>query len=218
MKREVPKENGARRSADAGEGEKNQSRDIALLVIVVFLVAIYFVREFYIPDNPAPVTSTPPLEKTVFEIHEPSGFSKVYTSPKDISLKDAMAKTGSPPSSIASQKQGLPLTPWVNGLKNSDSPIKSGSKITISKDGSVQIGQMSGEKHIVFSIPLNINRATAQDFEALPGIGPKLAEEIIATRKRLGGFKTVDDLKKVKGIGDKKFEKIREKISVGEKY
>ncbi|MEK6540390.1 MAG: helix-hairpin-helix domain-containing protein [Deltaproteobacteria bacterium] len=205
MKREVPKENGARRSADAGEGEKNQSRDIALLVIAVFLVAIYFVREFYIPGNPAPATSTPPVEKTVFEIQEPPGFSKVYTSPKDISLKDAMAKTGRPPSSIASQKQGL---------KNSDSPIKSGSKITISKDGSVQIGQMSGEKHIVFSIPLDINRATAQDFEALPGIGPKLAEEIIATRKRLGGFKTVDDLKKVKGIGDKKFEKIREKISV----
>ncbi len=205
MKREVPKENGARRSADAGEGEKNQSTDIALLVLAVFLVAIYFVREFYIPDNPAPATSTPPLEKTVFEIQEPSGFSKVYTSPKDISLKDAMAKTGRPPSSIASQKQGL---------KNPDSPIKSGSKITIDKDGSAQIGQMSGEKHIIFSIPLDINKATAQDFEVLPGIGPNLAERIIETRKRLGGFKTVDDFKKVKGIGDKKFEKIRGMIKV----
>ena len=73
---------------------------------------------------------------------------------------------------------------------------------------------MGGEKHLIFSIPLDINRATAQDFEALPGIGPKLAEEIIATRKGLGGFKTIDGLKKVKGIGDKKFERIRGRLTV----
>ena len=41
-----------------------------------------------------------------------------------------------------------------------------------------------------------------------------LAEKIIETRKALGGFKSIKDLKKVKGIGDKKFEKIREMVAV----
>ncbi|MEK7842063.1 MAG: helix-hairpin-helix domain-containing protein [Deltaproteobacteria bacterium] len=202
MKREVSNENGVRRDADAGEAERK--RDIALLVTAVFLVVIYFTRGFYIPDNPAPATSTPLIKKTVFEIEDSSGLNKVYTSPKDISLKDAMAMAGEPP---------FPhFIKGKRGLKYADTIIKTGSKITINKDGSAQVGQMSGEKHIVFSIPLDINMATVQDFEALPGIGPKLAQEIVETRERLGGFKTIDDLKKVKGIGDKKFSKIMDKL------
>ena len=208
MKREVSNENGVRRNADAGEGGKNQSRDIALLVIAVFLVAVYFIKGFSMTDSPPPPPVDHPEGQIIFEVEDPSSFSKVYTSPKDISLKDAMARAGEIPSHPPFSKGGM------GGLKHADTVIKSGSKITIDKDGSAQIGQMSGEKHIVFFIPLNINKATAQDFEALPGIGPKLTEEIIATRKRLGGFKNIDGLKKVKGIGEKKFGKIREMISV----
>lgn len=200
MKREASNENEVRRNADAGEGEK--SRDTALLVIAVFLVAVYFIKGFSITDSLPPPPVDHPQGQTIFEIEDPFNFSKVYTSPKDISLKDAMARAGA---AVSSQKQGL---------NNPDTSVKSGSKITIDKDGSAQIGQMSGEKHLIFSIPLDINRSTAQDFEALPGIGPKLAEEIIATRKRLGGFKTIGDLKKVKGIGDKKLEKIRGRLTV----
>ena len=206
MKKEVSNENGVRRNADAWEGEKG--RDIALLVIAVFLVAVYFIKGFSMTDSPPPPPVDHPEGQIIFEVEDPSNFSKVYTSPKDISLKDAMARAGEIPSHPPFSKGGM------RGLKNADTVIKSGSKITIDKDGSAKIGQMSGEKHLIFSIPLDINKTTAQDFEALPGIGPKLAEEIIATRKRLGGFKTIGDLKKVKGIGDKKFEKIREMISV----
>ena len=208
MKREVSNENGVRRNADAGEGEKNQSRDIALLVIAVFLVAVYFIKGFSITDSPLPAPVDHPQGQTIFEVEDPSNFSKVYTSPKDISLKDAMARAGEIPSRPPFSKGGM------GGLKHADTVIKSGSKITIDKDSSAQIGQMSGEKHIIFSIPLDINKATAHDFEALPGIGPKLAEEIIATRKKLGGFKTIGDLKKVKGIGEKKFERIRGILTV----
>lgn len=200
MKRAAANE--GKRGADSAGDENNWSRDIALLLIAVFLVTIYFARGFYIPDNPAPAASTPSVEKTVFEIEDSSGSSKVYTSPKDISPKDAMTMTGAPPFN----------NKWENGLSHTDTTIKTGSKITINKDGSAQIGRMSGERHIVFSIPLDINMATAQDFEALPGIGPKLAQKIVETRERLGGFKTIDDLKKVKGIGDKKIRRIRDKL------
>lgn len=200
MKRAAANEE--KRGVDSAGDEKNWSRDIALLATAIFLVTIYFTRGFYIPDNPAPATSAPPVEKTIFEIEDSSGSSKVYTSPKDISPKDAMLMAGA-----------HPFNKWKSGLRYTDTTIKTGSKITINKDGSAQIGRMSGEKHIVFSIPLDINMATAQDFEALPGIGPKLAQKIVETRERLGGFKTIDDLKKVKGIGDKKFKKIMDKLT-----
>lgn len=56
---------------------------------------------------------------------------------------------------------------------------------------------------------VNINSATAGDFEGLPAIGSELAGRIIRYREGVGGFKSIDEIKQVRGIGDKLFEKIR---------
>jgi len=60
----------------------------------------------------------------------------------------------------------------------------------------------------------NINTASAGELEKLSGIGPKIAEEIVKYRDANGPFKTVEDLKSVKGIGAKKFESIQAKVTV----
>jgi competence protein ComEA len=61
---------------------------------------------------------------------------------------------------------------------------------------------------------LDLNRATDQDFDALPGVGPKLAERIMEYRRSVGGFHSLDELREVKGIGKKKFERIRPLVTV----
>ena len=61
---------------------------------------------------------------------------------------------------------------------------------------------------------LDVNRATEQDFDALPGIGPKLAERIMEYRQSVGAFHSLDELRAVKGIGNKKFERIRPLVTV----
>ncbi|MDQ7990402.1 MAG: helix-hairpin-helix domain-containing protein [Candidatus Dactylopiibacterium sp.] len=61
---------------------------------------------------------------------------------------------------------------------------------------------------------ININTATAEELASLPGIGPGKAQAIIDFRKAHGGFKTLDELKEVKGIGDKTFEKLRPELSL----
>jgi competence protein ComEA len=61
---------------------------------------------------------------------------------------------------------------------------------------------------------LDLNRATEQDFDALPGIGPRLAERIMAYRQSVGAFHSLDGLRAVKGIGKKKFERIRPLVTV----
>lgn len=61
---------------------------------------------------------------------------------------------------------------------------------------------------------LDLNRATKQDFDALPGIGPKLAERIMEHRQSVGAFHSLDELREVKGIGNKKFERIRPLVTV----
>lgn len=61
---------------------------------------------------------------------------------------------------------------------------------------------------------VNINTATQTELETLTGIGPSLALKIINYRKENGKFKTIEDIKNVSGIGDSKFEAIKNEICV----
>ena len=61
---------------------------------------------------------------------------------------------------------------------------------------------------------ININTATKDELDTLPGIGPSKAEAIITYRETVGAFKTIEDIKNVKGIGDKTFENLKDYITV----
>ncbi len=61
---------------------------------------------------------------------------------------------------------------------------------------------------------VNINTATQTQLESLPGVGPSTASKIIAYRKEKGKFNQIEDVKKVSGIGEAKFDKIKNNIVV----
>lgn len=62
--------------------------------------------------------------------------------------------------------------------------------------------------------PLNINAATAEQLESLPGVGPAIAAAIVEHRQRIGGFSSVDGLLAVSGIGPSKLDLIRALVAV----
>ena len=61
---------------------------------------------------------------------------------------------------------------------------------------------------------VNINTASVLQLQELPGIGPSLAERIVAYRDANGSFKSTDQLTEVKGIGKRKMEKFRDRITL----
>ncbi len=61
---------------------------------------------------------------------------------------------------------------------------------------------------------ININQASAQELETLPGVGPATAEKIIRYREDNGWFKAKEDIKKVPSIGDSKFQKLSDRITL----
>lgn len=62
---------------------------------------------------------------------------------------------------------------------------------------------------------VNINSASAEELRALPGIGPSKAAAIVEYRNQNGSFKSVDELKNVKGIGEGILNRLRDEATVG---
>ena len=103
--------------------------------------------------------------------------------------------------------------------------LEDGMKITIPSMLDVEediITENSGENIIIESnkeyssskISININKATTDEFAKLPGIGNSLAARIVKYREENGKFKKIEDIKNVSGIGENKFEQIKDLISV----
>jgi competence ComEA-like helix-hairpin-helix protein len=63
--------------------------------------------------------------------------------------------------------------------------------------------------------PVNVNTATSEQLQEVPGIGPATANKILQARKSYGAFKSVDDLQAIKGIGPKRLDKMRKYLTVG---
>ncbi len=63
--------------------------------------------------------------------------------------------------------------------------------------------------------PINLNTATSEELQQVPGIGPVTADKILQMRRSYGAFKSVDDLRAVRGIGPKRLEKMRKYLTVG---
>jgi competence protein ComEA len=65
--------------------------------------------------------------------------------------------------------------------------------------------------------PVNLNTASVSEIATLPGVGPKAAQRIVEYRQKNGGFKKIEELMNVKGIGEKSFLKLKPLITVAEK-
>ncbi len=99
-----------------------------------------------------------------------------------------------------------------------DSPdqIASGSRLEIGADGQYQLARMHGAELLTLGLALDVNTASAPDLDALPGIGPALAQRIVDYRRTRGPFKKIDDLINVSGIGPKLLEKIKPYLMIAE--
>ncbi len=61
---------------------------------------------------------------------------------------------------------------------------------------------------------VNLNSATAEQLQSLPGIGPVIAKSIIEYRTKVGKFNRIEEIINVKGIGEKKFQKIKDRLVI----
>ena len=89
-----------------------------------------------------------------------------------------------------------------------------GEQILVGAPKPVLASRSKGSSKVKLNGPLNINTATAAQLDALPGVGPVTAGRIITYREKNGPFKSIDDLRKVSGMGASKFEALKSLIRI----
>ncbi|HSE84171.1 MAG TPA: helix-hairpin-helix domain-containing protein [Thermodesulfobacteriota bacterium] len=92
--------------------------------------------------------------------------------------------------------------------------LRNGDKIVIDDNGAFTVSRIEGRKSVALGIPIGINSSSLEDLIILPGIGNTLAHRIVEYRELNKGYKSVDELVNVKGIGSKKLEAIKALVSI----
>ena len=189
-------------------------KDLRNLVIGVLLglLASGIIFITVSPPKGTPIILTPrPTESPLMvsvqgEILQPG----VYTLYKDARLQDAIEKAGG-------------LTANANNLSlNLAAPLKDGDSIVIPAISSSVDHSISAEDNVVIRRTnsltgattncININSATTEELQTLPGIGPTRADAIIDYREKNGSFYKLEDLMQVSGIGDTTFDTLKSLI------
>ncbi len=142
----------------------------------------------------------------------------VYTLPVGSRGADAVQAAGGVAKGAA--RDALNLASILEDGQRLDVPAQpSASTIRAASQPQASIGGGSRRKRGPASSPtvnhkVSVNKASIEEFDALPGIGRTLAEEIIRYRNQKGRFRTLDELKEVSGIGERRFERLAPRLSL----
>ena len=173
-------------------------QQLILFLLALFLLAIIYFRFYHHSPSSIPEEN---VREFVVEVAGEVRNPGVYIFQNPPTLKEAIERA-------KGMKEQVLFEP-----EPSSEVLESGTLLKISKESSrevkIKLGRIEARKLLVFSIPLDLNRVTIGDLCLIPGIGESLAREIVTHRERRKGFRSVEELKSVKGIGDKKFKSFK---------
>jgi len=169
-----------------------------LFVLALLLLGILYFRFYY---QPISSSSEEFVEEIVVEVIGEVRIPGVYIFQNPPTSTEAIARAG-----------GLRETARFDATSSSEI-LETGTLLTVTKESShefkAKIERMAANKLLVFSIPIDVNQVSFEDLCLIPGIGESLAREIIAYRERRRGFRSVEELRNVKGVGEKKYKNLR---------
>lgn len=181
------------------------TKTVILSLFVLFFGVIYVVFINTNDYNPADLLETYIVEtsKSYITVNEYAGFNTYET-------KDSIINKLSTDSNVVT------IEMYVFGddeNDNNDTIISSNSDLQNADNDKKQLNESESSINVDTNL-ININKATAEDLDTLPKIGPSIANAILEYREKYGDFKTIDQIKNVTGIGEKIFNTIKDLITV----
>jgi competence protein ComEA len=180
----------------------NQKRALGLVAAIVLLLSVFIVIRGNTQSSAAPEIVPVTIAEPEIFVDVTGAVNKpgVYTLTGKSRVIDAIKAAGD--SAPGADLSTINLARILND----------GEQIYVDSLVMNSSGQRVSKK--TPSGPININRATARQLDALDGIGPVIAARIVEYRKINGSFLSVDDLQKVSGIGAAKFAQIKSKVRI----
>ncbi|HSL28225.1 MAG TPA: helix-hairpin-helix domain-containing protein [Anaerolineales bacterium] len=171
----------------------------------LFLAALVWV----VSRNPSgePVILRPAPTERPLIVHITGAVPRpgVYALPKNARVQDAIAAAGG--FLADAEKSQINLAALLEDGEKLEVPFLEGALPVVGTPGPTVVA--------ITTELININTASAEELETLPGIGPSLAQRIIEYREQNGPFPTVEDLDNVSGIGLGLIERFRDQVTVG---
>ncbi len=167
------------------------------------------------PPRGTPIQLLPPPTPAPIQVHVTGAVHNpgVYDLPLDSRVQDAIQVAGG--FTEDAQQDGINLAAKLQDGDQVQVPAQRTSAAPPSDGTSAQNTDDQSTEISTFSV-ININTASQEELETLPGIGPVTAEKIIAYRQTNGEFSSIESIQKVSGIGPATFEKIKDLITVNE--
>lgn len=185
---------------------------MTLLFVVVLVGTILVLRR----PEPAPLTILTPTPRAtattamvMVDVRGAVTRPGVYTLPQGSRLQDALAVAGDV--LAGAETRGLNLARKL--VDGEQIYVPTTAEATAAPTAAATASR-SRTKTPTPAGRVNINTATIEQLDGLPGIGPALAQRIVDYRSQNGSFKRPEDLKKVRGIGDVLFEGVKDLIEV----
>ena len=197
-------------------GVAGVARGVVVLVVVLALACVLLVARFLVPKGVTleraseeeqveeVVQSEEPeeaeVEQVIVHVDGAVAFPGVYELAAGSRANDAVLAAGGP--SEGADTSALNLA----------APLSDGEKIYVPREG--EAADASVPAVAQEGAPVNLNTATAAELDELPGIGESTAAAIIEDREQNGPFATPEDLMRVSGIGEKKYERLEGLVCV----
>ena len=217
--------------------KKFNKKIILLSIIIIFIIGIYYLfirdKDYLESDSSMNILNTEEdegienkisitedKEKIVIYVAGAVKNEGIYELDKNSRIADCIEKAGGLTEDANIKTINLAYV-LEDGMKvyipsNSDvNKVEDETNLYVSKEnGSANTGTSTSKNTSVKNSKININIATQTELETLPGIGPSTAEKIINYRKEKGKFGSIEDIKKVSGIGESKYSKIKDYITI----
>ena len=127
----------------------------------------------------------------------------------------ALAAESTDPATILDQSQAGSIPSATEKSTSTKTSTKSTPKTTSSTTTSKSANSTASSQPVTIPM-ININTAGLSELDLLPGVGPAYAQRIVDYRTSHGGFKTIDEIKNVKGIGDATFAKMKQYLKISD--
>jgi len=188
------------------KGRAFDSRQICgAALVVIAAVVVYAARDISRYVHPAPSSSVPSVGEgsgIAVQIAGYETYAGIYFVQRGSTIGDLLRKAG------IDDRGGF------TGFDSSRT-LQSGERVVFDRvTGRVIVNHMPASDRLALGMPIDLNRATPEELALIPGIGRTTAAKIARFREEKGLFPSIDDLKRIEGLGKKQYEEIRKYLFI----